>query len=54
MGWVPAGDYEVALDDGTVVCRNASGRRLKSVPPKIADDPAVVGAQAARRMAGAA
>ncbi|MER6572670.1 DUF4132 domain-containing protein [Streptomyces sp. NPDC001093] len=43
MGWVSAGDYEVALDSGKVVCRNASGRRLKSVPPKIADDPAVVG-----------
>ncbi|MFF3911969.1 DUF4132 domain-containing protein [Streptomyces sp. NPDC001852] len=43
MGWVSAGDYEVALDGGKVVCRNVSGRRLKSVPPKIADDPAVVG-----------
>ncbi|MEU1181911.1 DUF4132 domain-containing protein [Streptomyces sp. NPDC005820] len=43
MGWVSAGDYEVALDDGKVVCRNAAGRVLKSVPPKIADDPAVVG-----------
>ncbi|MGW0767657.1 DUF4132 domain-containing protein [Streptomyces sp. NPDC002676] len=43
MGWVSAGDYEVALDGGKVVCRNAAGRRLKSVPPKIADDPAVVG-----------
>ncbi|MGV9320235.1 DUF4132 domain-containing protein [Streptomyces sp. NPDC003660] len=43
MGWVPAGDYEVALDGGKVVCRNAAGRLLKTVPPKIADDPAVVG-----------
>ncbi|MFJ8692334.1 DUF4132 domain-containing protein [Streptomyces roseolilacinus] len=43
MGWVAAGDYEVALDGGKVVCRNAAGRRLKSVPGKIADDPAVVG-----------
>ncbi|MFF5403392.1 DUF4132 domain-containing protein [Streptomyces misionensis] len=43
MGWVSAGDYEVALDGGKVVCRNATGRLLKSVPPKIADDPAVVG-----------
>ncbi|PRH77074.1 hypothetical protein C6N75_22250 [Streptomyces solincola] len=43
MGWVTAGDYEVALDEGRVVCRNATGRRLKSVPAKIADDPAVVG-----------
>ncbi|MEU4096520.1 DUF4132 domain-containing protein [Streptomyces sp. NPDC026673] len=43
MGWVTAGDYEVALDDGKVVCRNAAGRRLKSVPAKLADDPAVTG-----------
>ncbi|MCF2532568.1 DUF4132 domain-containing protein [Yinghuangia soli] len=43
MGWVQAGDYEVALEDGTVVCRNAAGRRLKSVPSKIAEEPAVVG-----------
>ncbi|MFE1310360.1 DUF4132 domain-containing protein [Streptomyces sp. NPDC058755] len=43
MGWVAAGDYEVALDGGKVVCRNAAGRRLKSVPAKLGDDPAVVG-----------
>ncbi|WTW96902.1 DUF4132 domain-containing protein [Streptomycetaceae bacterium NBC_01309] len=43
MSWVQAGDYEVALEDGTVVCRNASGRRLKSVPSKLSDDPVVVG-----------
>ncbi|MGW5634670.1 DUF4132 domain-containing protein [Streptomyces sp. NPDC003832] len=43
MGWVTAGDYEVALESGKVVCRNAAGRRLKSVPAKLADDPAVVG-----------
>ncbi|MEV5444606.1 DUF4132 domain-containing protein [Streptomyces sp. NPDC052644] len=43
MGWVAAGGYEVALEGGKVVCRNAAGRRLKSVPAKIADDPAVVG-----------
>ncbi|MFJ3142202.1 DUF4132 domain-containing protein [Streptomyces halstedii] len=43
MGWVKAGGYEIALDDGKVVCRNAAGRRLKSVPSGIADDPAVVG-----------
>ncbi|WP_338694548.1 DUF4132 domain-containing protein [Streptomyces sp. Q6] len=44
MGWMVAGDYEVALDEtGKVVCRNGKGRLLKSVPPKIADEPAVVG-----------
>jgi hypothetical protein len=41
MGWVPAGDYEVSLDDGRVVCRNAAGRRLRAVPAKLKDDPAV-------------
>jgi hypothetical protein len=43
MGWVPAGDYEVGLDGGKVVCRNAAGRLLKSIPAKLSDDPAVVG-----------
>ncbi|CAM5579560.1 hypothetical protein STENM327S_01594 [Streptomyces tendae] len=40
MGWVTAGDHEVARDDGQVVCRNAAGRRLKRMPAKLADDPA--------------
>lgn len=43
MSWVQAGDYEVALEDGTVVCRNASGKRLKNVPSKLGDDPVVTG-----------
>jgi hypothetical protein len=43
MEWVPAGDYEVALDGGKVVCRNAAGRLLKSVPAKVAGDPVVAG-----------
>lgn len=43
MGWVPAGGYEVALEDGTVVCRNKAGKRLKSVPSRLAGDPAVIG-----------
>ncbi|MHC5908967.1 DUF4132 domain-containing protein [Streptomyces sp. S6] len=44
MGWVSAaGGYEVALDGGRVVCRNASGKALKSVPSKLRDDPAVAG-----------
>ncbi|MFB7289371.1 DUF4132 domain-containing protein [Actinacidiphila glaucinigra] len=43
MGWVSVGDYEVALDEGKVVCRNAAGRRLKSVPAKLADDPVITG-----------
>lgn len=43
MGWVQAGDYEVALEAGKVVARNGKGRQLKSVPAKLKDDPAVVG-----------
>ncbi|GAA2155991.1 DUF4132 domain-containing protein [Kitasatospora kazusensis] len=44
MAWLAAGDYEVALEpDGKVACRNAAGRRLKTVPSKIKDDPAVAG-----------
>jgi uncharacterized protein DUF4132 len=43
VGWIPAGEYEVALDDGKVVCRNAKGRQLKSVPSKLSEDPAVIG-----------
>jgi hypothetical protein len=42
MGWVTAGDYEVALDGGKVVCRNAAGKQLRSVPAKLKDAPAVV------------
>lgn len=42
MGWVTAGDYEVALEGGKVMCRNASGKRLRSIPAKLKDEPAVV------------
>lgn len=44
MAWVEtgAGGYRVALDgDGRVVCRNAAGRDLKSLPSKLGDDPVV-------------
>ncbi|MFF2042591.1 DUF4132 domain-containing protein [Kitasatospora sp. NPDC058170] len=46
MAWVEAGSggYQVALDaEGKVVCRNAAGRQLKSVPSKLGDDPVVTG-----------
>ncbi|GHH73296.1 DUF4132 domain-containing protein [Kitasatospora indigofera] len=46
MAWVQAGagGYEVALDaEGKVICRNAAGRLLKAVPPKLGDDPVVTG-----------
>ena len=42
-GWVTADDYEAGLDDGKVVCRNAAGRQLTSLPAELADDPAVMG-----------
>jgi hypothetical protein len=43
MGWLTAGGgYQVTLDDGRVVCRNAKGRLLGSIPAKLRDDPAVV------------
>ncbi|MFC7217837.1 DUF4132 domain-containing protein [Streptomyces polyrhachis] len=44
MGWIAAGGYDVALDgNGKVICRNAAGRKLRSVPSKLADEPAVIG-----------
>ena len=44
VAWLAtAGGYEVTLQSGEVACRNAAGRRLKSVPPAIRDDPVVVG-----------
>ncbi|MGW6913812.1 DUF4132 domain-containing protein [Kitasatospora sp. NPDC054939] len=46
MAWVETGSggYQVALDDdGRVVCRNAAGRLLKTVPSKLNDDPVVAG-----------
>ncbi|MFJ3792625.1 DUF4132 domain-containing protein [Kitasatospora sp. NPDC090091] len=46
MAWVEAGTggYQVALDEeGRVVCRNAAGRPLKSLPSKLNDDPVVTG-----------
>ncbi|MFI6290688.1 DUF4132 domain-containing protein [Nonomuraea sp. NPDC050790] len=39
--WVEAeGGYGLALDGGTLICRNAAGRRLKSVPKAVKDGPA--------------
>ncbi|WP_371478580.1 DUF4132 domain-containing protein [Kitasatospora sp. NBC_00315] len=46
MAWVEAGvgGYQVALDtEGRVICRNAAGRLLKTVPTKLGDDPVVAG-----------
>ncbi|BCJ70779.1 hypothetical protein CS0771_03230 [Catellatospora sp. IY07-71] len=42
MGWLPTGSgYEVALDGGRVVCRNAQGRRLRGLPASVKDDPVI-------------
>ncbi|MEV7870878.1 DUF4132 domain-containing protein [Streptomyces sp. NPDC088124] len=43
MGWIETtGGYAVALDGAKVLCRNAAGRTLKQVPPKLKDDAEVV------------
>jgi hypothetical protein len=44
VAWLAAtGGYQVTLDAGEVACRNATGRRLKSIPPALREDPVVVG-----------
>src|SRR5512142_2152262 len=44
VAWLAtAGGYQVALQDGALVCRNAAGKRLRSVPSAIREDPVVVG-----------
>lgn len=35
LSWVTAGDYTLTLDGTTIVCRNAKGKDLKSVPAKV-------------------
>ncbi|MFF2525430.1 DUF4132 domain-containing protein [Streptomyces liangshanensis] len=43
MGWIEtAGGYAVSLEGTRVLCRNAAGRALKQVPPKLKDDVEVV------------
>ncbi|MEV6396750.1 DUF4132 domain-containing protein [Streptomyces sp. NPDC051907] len=44
MGWIEteSGGYTVTLDGTRVLCRNAAGRALKQVPPKLRDDAEVV------------
>jgi hypothetical protein len=34
--------YEVAVADGKVVCRNAAGKQLRSLPKQLREDPAVL------------
>jgi len=44
MGWIATLDssYEAAVEDGKVVCRNAAGKRLRSIPKQLKEDPAVL------------
>lgn len=43
MGWIETVDgYAVALEGSRVVCRNAAGRALKQLPPKLRADAEVV------------
>jgi hypothetical protein len=45
MGWIATLDsgYEAGVEDGKVVCRNAAGKRLRSIPKQLKEDPAVLG-----------
>ncbi|SHN42722.1 DUF4132 domain-containing protein [Cryptosporangium aurantiacum] len=44
MAWLAvAGGYEVTLDGENLVCRNAAGKTLRSVPKAVREDPVVVG-----------
>lgn len=44
VAWLETtGGYQVTLESGEVVCRNAAGKPLKSVPAAIRTDPVVVG-----------
>jgi len=43
-GWMATAEsgYEVAVADGKVVCRNAAGKQLRSLPKQLREDPAVL------------
>ncbi|WP_027341301.1 DUF4132 domain-containing protein [Hamadaea tsunoensis] len=44
MGWLPAGaDYEITLDKGKVVARNAQGKALRSLPKALKEHESVAG-----------
>lgn len=44
MGWVRTADdgYELAVEEGKLVCRNAAGKRLRSLPKQVKEDPLVL------------
>lgn len=45
MGWIATLDssYEATVEEGKVVCRNAAGKQLRTIPKQLKDDPAVLG-----------
>lgn len=45
MGWIATldGGYEATVSEGKVVCRNAAGKQLRTIPKQLKEDPAVVG-----------
>lgn len=44
MAWLAAANnYEVTLQGDTLVCRNAAGKTLRTVPKAVRDDPIVTG-----------
>jgi hypothetical protein len=45
MGWIATLDsgYEATVSDGKVVCRNAAGKQLRTIPKQLKEDPAVLG-----------
>lgn len=44
MGWIATAEsgYEVAVTEGRVVCRNATGKTLRTLPKQLKQDPAVL------------
>lgn len=45
MGWIATldGGYEATVSDGKVVCRNAAGKQLRTIPKQLKEDSAVLG-----------
>lgn len=45
MGWIATldGGYEATVSDGKVVCRNAAGKQLRTIPKQVKEDPAILG-----------
>ena len=45
MGWIATLDsgYEASVSEGKVVCRNAAGKQLRTIPKQLKEDPAILG-----------